>query len=274
MSGLLLIPAAPRAVLQFNGGTAAKKEFYLRFLEYFCANGYLCCLWDYRGSGDSAPTDLARCDYRFSDYGTKDMPAIKAYLLETFPDLPLLLFAHSAGGQQIGLMPDLNGYQGMVAFAVSTGYLPHMPLGYRLTSRYFFNVFTPLSILFSGYVRSKPFGYMENLPKQVVLEWRDWCAKREYLFDRKFMGKTIPMGNYQDIPFPIHVYWATDDPISNIKSVPTFWEKVTSTQQISIESISPKSVHQKKLGHFGFFKKQMESTLWARALEKLDALIL
>jgi len=32
LSGLLLIPEKPKAVIQFNCGTATKKEFYLKFL--------------------------------------------------------------------------------------------------------------------------------------------------------------------------------------------------------------------------------------------------
>lgn len=78
LKGTLLIPENPKAVVQFNCGTATKKEFYLSFLTYLAENGYLCCLWNYRGSekGD----DLKNSSYTFSDYGTKDMPAIKKYL--------------------------------------------------------------------------------------------------------------------------------------------------------------------------------------------------
>ena len=131
LKGLLLIPPAPKAVLQFNGGTATKKEFYLPFLEYLAEQNYLCCLWDYRGSGESAPEDLSTCEFYFRDYGMQDIPAIKVYLQKRFPNLPLLLFGHSAGGQMIGLMPDLSGVLGMVGFAVSTGYMWHMPLSYH-----------------------------------------------------------------------------------------------------------------------------------------------
>jgi len=84
LNGLLLIPENHKAVVQFNCGTGAKKEFYKPFLSYLAAHGYVCALWDYRGSGESAPKDLANCDFTFRDYGIKDMPTIKSYLRSRF----------------------------------------------------------------------------------------------------------------------------------------------------------------------------------------------
>ncbi len=270
LSGVLLIPESPRAVVQFNGGTATKKEFYLPFLEYLCKHHYICCLWDYRGSGESAPADLAQCDFTIRDYGLQDMPAVKAFLERRFGHLPLLLFVHSVGGQQIGFMADLEGYKGMVAFAVSTGYLPHMPLGYRVKSAFFFYVFTPLSIFLKGYLSSRVFGFMEDLPKNVVKEWRDWCEKETYFFDKAFYGKTVPTGKFNDIPFPIHVIWTNDDPIANPNSVKTFWNNVKSRHGITFDELTPQKLGLKSIGHFGFFRKKMRSVLWQKGLAKLD----
>jgi len=273
LKGTLILPEKPKAVVQFNAGTAAKKEFYLAFLTCLAENDYACCLWDYRGSGESAPEDLSKCDYTFSDYGLKDMPAIKVYLKERFSKLPLLLFVHSAGGQQVGLAENLDGYIGMVGFAVSTGYLPDMPLANRLQTAYFFYIFTPLSILLKGYLAAKRFGYMEDLPKNVVLEWRRWCARPDYLFDQKFYGKTIPKGHYQNMPFPIHIYWTTDDYISNKRSVPRYWSHVKSEYAINFTKLIPAEQQEKSIGHFGFFKKKGKDKFWPMGLAKLDAFL-
>jgi len=270
LKGLLIIPTQPKAIVQFNCGTGAKKEFYLPFLEYLATHNYVCCLWDYRGSGDSAPENLDQCNYTFSDYGLKDMPTIKRYLENRFPNLPLLLFVHSAGGQQIGLMENIVGYKGMVGVAVSVGYARYMPMWYRLQFYYFFYLFTPLSILLSGFVKAKPFGHMENLPKNVALEWRDWCEKPTYLFDKKFLGKSIPEGHYKNIPFPVHIFWVTDDSISNKRSIPAFWNNVKSKAGITFTELSPVEFKEKSIGHFGFFKKRNSTKFWPMGLEKLE----
>jgi predicted alpha/beta hydrolase len=273
LKGLLLLPSQPKAVVQFNCGTAAKKEFYLPFLEFLAENGFICCLWDYRGSGESAPQDLKNCTFHFLDYGTKDMSAIKKYLQQRFSNLPYLLVGHSVGVQQIGFIDDLSGVQGLVAFAVSTGYLPYMPLTYRLLSAYFFYIFTPLSIAFAGYLKAKKYGYMEDLPKNVVLQWRDWCEKPDYFFNKEFYGKTVPIGNFKQYDFPVHVFWTTDDPISNKNSVPAYWNNVKSKKSITLQKITAKDYQVKKIEHFGFFKKNLKPTLWQETLQKLNSFL-
>ncbi len=273
LSGKLIIPESPKAVVQFNCGTAAKKEFYIPFLEYLAEHGYICALWDYRGSGDSAPEDLATCEYNFLDYGTKDMPAIYNYLKIRFPDLPYFLFGHSAGGQQVGFMPKLEGISGMVGVAVSVGYAPFMPWWYRLQSHFFFYIFAPLSFFFAGYLKAKPFGIMENLPKNVLKQWRAWCSKRNYFFDPKFYGKSVPTGKFKHLPFPVHVFWASDDPISNQRSTPTFWLHADSLYRLEFTRTTPKELGERNIGHFGFFKKRMRDSLWLAGLQKLDEML-
>ncbi len=273
LKGMLLKPSLTKAVVQFNAGTATKKEFYLPFLTYLAENGYLCCLWDYRGSGESAPATLKGCKFTYRDYGQKDMPAIKKFLRKEYPNLPLLLFTHSTGGQQIGFMSNLEGYTGMVGFAISTGYAPNMPLSYRIQSNYFFYLFTPLSNLMFGYLKAKKFGYMEDLPKNVVNEWKSWCSKKYYFFDKEFANKTISVRNFKDIPFPIHVFWTPDDPISNERNTKNFWKHVSSENAITFEKLNPKKVVGQKIEHFGFFKKQMKDELWQLGLKKLDEFI-
>ncbi len=270
LSGRLIIPEKPRAVIQFNGGTAAKKEFYLPFLEYLAQQGFVACLWDYRGSGESAPQDMAACKHTFQEYGTLDMPAIKKYLQDSFPELPFLIVGHSVGGQLVGFMEDLSGIRGFLGFGVSTGYMKHMPWAFRAQSNFFFYFFTPLSLLFSGYLKAKPFKLMENLPAGVVKEWRAWCEKKDYLFDKKYYGKTVPLGNFQNYKFPVHVFWASDDPISNANSVPDFWSHVQSSREITLEKIDAQEQGVSQIGHFGYFKKSMRNSLWPEALAKLE----
>ncbi len=273
LKGVLIIPPAPKAVVQFNGGTGTKKEFYLPFLEFLAQDGFLCCLWDYRGSGESAPADLKTCAYRFLDYGRKDMPAVKNYLTNRFPTLPYLLVGHSVGGQQVGFMDNLAGTKGMLGFAVSTGYLAYMPISYRWLAAYFFHLFTPLSIKLTGYVAAKKFGIMEDLPREVAREWKAWCGQPDYFFNARFYGKTVPRGNFKNYNFPIHMYWTSDDPISNHRSVPAFWNQVENQSTTHLHQIEPTDYRQKKIAHFGFFKKSMRDQLWPEALQKLNSFL-
>ncbi|SFC67967.1 Predicted alpha/beta hydrolase [Flexibacter flexilis DSM 6793] len=273
LRGILLIPENPKAVVQFNCGTAAKKESYLKFLEYIAQHGYVCCLWDYRGSGESAPQNMRDCQFRFSDYGLKDMPAIKDFLNQRFPNLPYLLLAHSAGGQQIGFMHNLNEVKGAVNIAVSTGYYPNMPLNYRLKAYFFFYLFSPLSIQLTGWVRAKKFGFMEDLPREVVREWRSWCAERDFFFSPKYYQKTVPKGHYQEFDFPIHVFWTPDDTISNEKNTQNLWKHIRSDKGIEFTRVEPSALGVKQIGHFGFFRSSLKNQFWPNVVKQLDVFL-
>lgn len=271
LKGTLLIPDNPKAVIQFNCGTATKKEIYLSFLTHLTENGYLCCLWNYRGSEKT--DNLKNSHYRFTDYGTKDIPAIKAFLDNKFSNLPFLFIGHSTGGQQIGFINELNNVKGNINIAVSSGYYRNMPFGYRMKAYFFFYIFTPISALLNGFVKAKPYGFMENLPKKVVFEWRDWLEKEDYFFDKKFYGKTVPTGCFKSFKFPIHVYYSTDDTISNVKNTKAFWKNVKSEKGITFTELTPKEFGLKKIDHFGYFKKTMKGKLWTDVVKRLDKLI-
>lgn len=270
LRGDLLIPNKPKAVVQFNCGTAVSKEFYRSFVMYLAENGYVVCLWDYRGNGNSSAESLRYCDFCFSDYGLKDMPAIKYFLRSQFPELPFFILGHSVGGQQIGFMNDLNDVKAVINFAVSSGYYAHMSFVYRMKAYFFFYFFTPLSILIKGYVKAKPFGFMENLPKKVALEWRSWVEKEDYLFDDAFFGKSIPKGQFHNFKFPIHIYWTSDDNISNPKNLEAFWKHIQSEKGISFTQLNPEELNLNKIDHFGFFKRSMKKPLWNEVVLRLD----
>lgn len=270
LRGMLIIPEKARALVQFNGGTGLRKEFYLPFLEFLAEDGFICCLWDYRGSGESRPETLKGCAYTFSDYGIKDMPVIKEYLVSRFSGLPLFIVAHSVGGQQLGFMEDLKEVRGLVAFSVSTGYFWYMPWRYCLLSFYFFYIFTPLSIAFTGYIASKRFGYMEDLPKNVVREWRSWCWKPDYFFNKKFRNRTVPEGIFDKYTFPAHYIWTTDDPIANKQSVPAYLANIQSSKPITVQKVVPSEYGVKETGHMGFFKRAFKTTIWQDVLNKLN----
>lgn len=273
LKGILLIPENPKGVIQFNCGTGTKTGVYKAMLTYLAENGYLCCLWGYRGNGNSSADNLGKSTFTFSDYGKKDIPAIKKFLTTKYPDLPFIFMGHSAGGQQIGFAEELDDVKGMINFAVSSGYYPNMPFGYRMQAYFFFYVFSPISVMLTGYVKAKPFGFMENLPKMVAYEWRDWLEKEDYFFDEKFYGKTVPVGQFKNYKFPIHTYWTADDTISNEKNTKAYWRNVNSEKAISFTKFVPQEIGLKKIDHFGFFKRVMKDKLWNDVVARLNQMV-
>lgn len=274
LKGRLLLAESPKAVVQFNCGTAVNREIYSQFLFFLVENGYSCCLWDYRGNGESLNEPLKDCVYRYADYGTKEMTAIKAFLNNRFPDKKIIIIGHSAGGQQIGFMKELDNVAGIINFAVSSGYYPYMPLPYRIKAYFFFYIFSPLSNLLNGYVKAKPFGLMENLPNGVVNEWRQWLESKDLFFHKRIYGITVPEGCFKNFKIPIHNYRTVDDSISNKKNIEAFWKHIKSESSITFTRLEPKEFNMKKIDHFGFFKRKMKEGLWTDVVSKMDGIIL
>ena len=275
LSAILLLPEIqPKAVVQINSATATPKEYYLPFANYLTENGFVTCVFDYRGVCESTPVGgLRGCEYDYVMFGQRDMPAVLDFLDAKFLSLPKLIMGHSVGGQKVGMMPNHRKIKGMVTYATSVGYWGFMPLGYKLQTLFFFHIFTPISNLLYGYVAAKKLGLMEDLPKQVVLDWRHWCSVPDYFFNKKYAPASADKGFFQELTFPIQVYWATDDPISNARSVSMFWKYVKSSGGIKIDSISPQAIGVKALGHFGFFRKKFKEILWGKILNDLESFI-
>jgi predicted alpha/beta hydrolase len=274
LAALLIEPTqAPRAAVMMSGGTGFKKEFYLPFANFLAAHGFAVITYDYRGTCGSAPADLSTCRYNYWEYGTQDMPAVLETLETRYPTLPKLIFGHSVGGQKVGLMPNFRKVKGLVTFATGAGYLAAMRMPYRLKAWYFFKIFTPLSILFTGYVKAKSFNIMENLPATVVRHWAAWCDVPDYFFNKKYYGTQIPKGHFHELSYPIHIFWATDDPLATWQNVSTFWSYAKSEKGIDFQALDPKDYGNQTIDHFGFFRKNFRDSLWQLGLNKLEEML-
>jgi len=266
----LFIPQAPKAVVQFNPGTAAKRGVYRKFLTYLAEQGFLCCIMDYRGFGESRSASLKGSTITYSDMGVKDMPAVKQWLEKQYPELPLFVVAHSAGGQQVGFMHNWRGIKGLITFGVSAAHFSAMPLSYRLQSYFFFYALAPVSNALVGYVAAERLNAMDDLPKPFAKQWRDWCSVPDYFFDPKYFGVSVPRGGFKQFDFPIVNYHATDDEISTPVNIENFWKHISSSAGVHFKTLNPETVQLNNIGHFGYFRSALKDTLWQEVAAELE----
>jgi predicted alpha/beta hydrolase len=274
LAALLLLPQHPKSIVQFNSATATPKEFYLPFAHYLAENDFIVLLFDYRGICESTPEGgLKNCSYEYTDWATKDVPAVLDYLTLRFPSLSVFVVGHSVGGQMIGLVPNLYKISGMVTIASSSGYWGFMPFIYRLQTHFFFEIVRPITHLLYGFTAAKKLKIMENLPPKITNQWRKWCSVEDYFFDKKYFHTIEEISHFDKIPFPIQLFWLTDDAIAGKRNVESFWKHVKSTEGITLTEINPTEVGLKEIGHFGFFRKKYKAELWPFVLKKLNAFI-
>jgi predicted alpha/beta hydrolase len=272
LAALLVALPQPRAAVMLSGGTGFKKEFYLPFAQYLAENGCAVMVYDYRGTCGSAPTDMAACTYQYLEYGTHDMPAVLDTLDTRYPHLPKYIVGHSVGAQQVGFMHNGHKVSGLLAITSGAGYVQNMTGVYRLKAWYFFKVFVPLSLRFKGYLRSKKFNIMEDLPRGVIEQWADWCSVPDYFFDGRFYGKTVPRGHFNDLPYRALVIRVADDPLATEANVHHLWKHFKSAHGIVHQVLGPSDVGGAKIDHYGFFRSKFRDTLWPVALRFLGEL--
>ena len=259
----------PKAVVQLNIGTGMRKEFYAHFARFLAENGFIVCLWEYRGMGESKPDDPDDFSCITMQDWAIDMRAVLDFLDTRYPDWPKLMIGHSIGGQLLGLMPNHAILKGMVMINSSIGTWWHHAFPYRLKSYFFFNMLTPLAVPLLGYLPAKKMKIMEDLPGALILEWRKWCNAENYLFD--FPG-SLAHNAYADIQLPLKAYWTTDDPIANAITVPALLRHFRKAD-IMTETLRPADFGLKSIGHFGLFSRKVKNHFWTMVVEDLETLL-
>ena len=270
--------APPRAALVVCGGTGIPARFYGRFAAHAAGRGLAAMTFDYRGVGASAPPSLRGSEIRYRDWGQRDIPAAIDWLGERYPDVPLVYVGHSAGGQQLGLAPNVDRVRAAVFVAVSTGYWRGMPAAYKWLTWAIWKAYLPLASRLVGYAPAKIIGWGENLPAGVAREWGAWCLEPDYMastFDGTGHRPTPdgdPFGpvHFDRAAFPVRAYLPTDDPIATRANVPPMLA-LYSRAEIETRWVEPDDLGVGEIGHLGFFRSDVGAPLWDDALDFLLA---
>ena len=279
----------PLAAIAFHPGTAVPIQFYKRFLGYLASEGFVTIAYDNRGTGASRPTTgLRGCTYRYLDYGTLDAVAVLDFVRDAFPELPLLIVGHSAGGQQLPLYPAeaYRGVKGALLFAVSTGYVAGLATYYKPQALAFWHLIGPALTRAYGYPKLSKLGLMEDLPTGVYRDWRRWCRSPDYFFDARFgpggteagttinsLGAPVPMPAWDAMDYPIRHVHAPTDEISSLRNVRTFWRHWRPADGVEQIVLDPADYGGKPIRHFDYFRKRFADTLWVESVAWLRARI-
>lgn len=103
LSGYLMVPEHPKAVLQIAHGMCEHKERYIPFMQYMAEHGYVCEIHDHRGHGKSI-RDSKDLGYFYENGGealVEDLHQVTQELKQKFPGLPYFLFGHSMGSMGV-----------------------------------------------------------------------------------------------------------------------------------------------------------------------------
>lgn len=255
-----------RARLLVAGATGVPQGFYRAFAEYAALRGFEVFTFDYRGVGESAPKSLRGFEMDLRDWARLDLAGVIANL---DGDMPIHLVGHSYGGHALGILPDLSPIASLHSFATGAGWHGWMPQLERFRVKFLWNVMGPVVVKKYGYLSWKRFGFGEDLPLGVFLQWKHWCSFPNYWFDDPELGLELSH-MFSRVTLPITAYNSIDDRWATPTSRDVFFSRYTDAK-VNLVDLNPASYGVRKIGHMGYFRRGLEK-LWDEALAQMGTL--
>ncbi len=255
-----------RGMIVISAATGVRKEFYKNFASFLVENDYHVLLYDYRGIGESAAGDIRTSPIYMHEWGTQDMNAVLNYLTVTCGFTDVIWLGHSIGAQLVGLLEKKHYVSKVISINAALGYWGYFPYPMRIVVWLLWHIIGPLLINVYGYGVMKKIGWGENLPRNVILEWRSWCMNKTYYMD--FLKHKLKASCFYNFTIPITAIYTSDDYIANDKTAPLMRQFFPNAPyrliKLDVASYTPH-----KVGHMGIFRKRFAQVLWPWLLQTI-----
>lgn len=252
--------------LLINGATGVPRGYYNAFAGFQAAAGFTVLTYDYRGIAESKHTPGAPAP-RMLDWAQQDMATAMQYLAQRFPALTPTLLGHSFGGQVLGLVPQSESLAAIVTIASQHGWWRNWSPRYQRRLALVWYGLVPLSLLLGFRLPSSLFGG-ERLPRGVLVDWSRWCRSKHYVCDER--GR--PLRPYNDrLRAPIRMISIDDDhqfgPRKGVDLLAGYYPNA----RIERLHVMPADWGLPRIGHFGFFRRDMPAERWTEIGDWLSA---
>jgi len=264
LKGVFVEARVPVGAALIAPATGVPAGFYYPFQRALGREGFSSLVFDYRGVGGGIET-LRKDPTRKQDWGERDMPAALEALRERCPDLPMTLVGHSAGGQLVGLMPNVSRFERIIQVSASSGSIWGMRLGYAIYCALLLACYIPVCCALLGYAATKKIGWGVDLPSGVARQWARWCLGRGYL-ERDF-GRTIERHWFASIRCPVLNITMGDDPLATADNVRDLLRLFTKAD-VEVRRLDPAAFGLARVGHAGFFRRA-NRILWPQVFESM-----
>jgi predicted alpha/beta hydrolase len=242
-----------------SSATGIKKEFYINFAQFLVQNGYRVLFYDYRGIGESAPDSLKTSASYMHEWGTLDMNAVLDYMVNEKKLTDIIWVGHSVGAQLVGFVEHRQHIKKVIAISAAFGYWGYFPFPVKwlIWGLWFF--IGPLMVKVYGYGAMKKIGWGENLPRNMMKEWREWCLSKTYF--TCLLKSKLRTDKFYRFTTPITAVYISDDYLANDKTVPLMMGFFPNSP-FEILKIQVEKHTALKVGHTGIFRRKFENNLW------------
>ncbi|HEV3009710.1 MAG TPA: alpha/beta fold hydrolase [Burkholderiales bacterium] len=267
-----LRPRAPRRVAVLHGGAGIPALRYRRFATFLAEWGIPVLTYDYRGIGLSRPPALRGFEATIEDWAEYDAAAAIAWLRERFPRDEILGISHSIGCLALGGAANAGEQARIVLVGAHTGYYgDYRPL-YRLPMAVAWHGLMPALTRFVGYFPADRLGLGEDLPAGMALEWaeRRQPDLRPNGAEPAGERRLRLLDHCAALECPAIAISISDDAFATVdgtRRLLSYFPRLSSPQLLQF---TPPDAQVRRIGHFGFFRRAVGTTLWPRLLAQLD----
>jgi predicted alpha/beta hydrolase len=251
------------AAVLIGPAMGVKQDYYAPFAQWLAAQGYVVMSFDYRGMGDSRPASAKRSlrgfDADLYDWA-RDFDTALLALGDHAPDVPLYVVGHSLGAQLPGMLRHRDRIAGLVSIAAGSGYWRDNAPPLKRIVLYFWYVLVPVATALFGYFPGRSIGKVGDLPRGVILQWRRWCLNPRYHVGAE---GTALRESFSQARFPVIALSITDDELMTERGTRVLIDCYENAPR-ELRRIAPADVQARRIGHFGFFRDQFQTTLWTR----------
>lgn len=247
-----------RGIVLIVPAIGAPQEYYAAFAAWLATQSFLAATFDYRGTGLSRRSGLRGFKADIFDWARLDCRAMVETVSMRASGKPLYWIGHSLGGQILPFVPNGDRIAKVVTIATGSGYWRENAAYLKRRAWWWWYVVVPLLVPLFGYFPGKRLGKVGDLPKGVIEQWRRWCLNPEYAVGAEGEGARA---QYAAVHTPIvSLSFADDELMSarNTESIHGFY--VNAPRRM--KRIAPQDIGVRRIGHFGFFRPEHESSLW------------
>lgn len=266
---------AARAVVVVSSAAGVPRGYYRGFAQWLASErGCAVLTYDYRGiAGSRAAGPLRHERASMRDWAVLDMSAAlaAAEARRGGRGLPLLLVGHSFGGNAIGFARGVERADALLTVASQLGEVRLFPGVHRLVASAYFRAWLPAATALFGHAPGWAVGPgAQPLPRAVARQWSRWGLTRGWALGDPGMRVH---SSYGAIVAPVHVWGISDDltyaPPRAVDALAACYRNAA----LQRHTLTPADVGQRRLGHFGVFRREPGPRAWARLLAPMEAVL-
>lgn len=236
-------------------GMGIQKSFYKELAGFLALQGFDVLTWDWLGIGESCSHKIKSIDVSAHDWATIHFSKVIDWS-KSKNYQRVIGIGHSFGGQCFMLNEKARQLDKLVFVASQIGAIKLWKGKTKLFFQLVMFLMPILSKLF-GYFPSKLFGMGHDLPKNVAIQWAQWCRNDDY--NTKLMY-------FKNWYAPVLFIRIANDPYAPKLPADLLFKLIPTTKK-KMTIVGDETGLSREIGHFGYFKKKLCELYWKDLVE-------